>query len=368
MSMLWLAGETGAWRAALGEAARLLEPRQDHRQARRTGRDLARVDHAQHPRLQGLARRRRERRPSIGSVAPVRAWSSGREMFDRDAIDLLAGAPGSLVGMRTTQEGCGVFSSDSTSCLAQALARSRVIGRQCVALGGVLAGCAVWWLSPLEEPEPFVGLVLLVGGAVLLVDLGLSGFERARATAHVDELIVAGLHYRPSGRTRSSARSRIACVGWRAGDHAAAWRVVCGAGCDWRMGRCTPRGGTCEPRFCGRWPRTRGERCSTSTRSSARWPSCRARACRSAGVGAALECRLGAAVVLTDGGARGRRGAPAARSCGARGLIDRLDTPKRRRRRRPRRCHQRPSRRRLGHSRCEVRLVDIAWASLSEEE
>ncbi len=122
-------------------------------------------------------------------------------MVDRDAIDWLAGAPGSLVGIRTPNgEGCRVLSSDATSCLAQALARGRVIVRQCVALGAVLAGCAVWWLSPLDEPEPFVGWVLLVGGVVLLVDLGLGGFEHARATAHADELILAGFT-RLSGRT-----------------------------------------------------------------------------------------------------------------------------------------------------------------------
>ena len=72
--------------------------------------------------------------------------------------------------------------------------------RQCVALGAVLAGCVVWWLSPLEEPEPLVGWVLLVGGVVLLVDLGLGAVEHARATAHADELILAGFT-RLSGRT-----------------------------------------------------------------------------------------------------------------------------------------------------------------------
>jgi hypothetical protein len=82
--------------------------------------------------------------------------------------------------------------SDSTLGLAHVLASRRAIGRQCLALAALLAGCLVWRLSPLGEPEPYVGLVLLVGGAILAVDLGLDRLERDRETRHADALIVAG--------------------------------------------------------------------------------------------------------------------------------------------------------------------------------
>jgi hypothetical protein len=85
-----------------------------------------------------------------------------------------------------------VLSSDPTSCLAQTLARRRAILRQCRALAGVLVGCAAWRLSPLGEPEAYTGLVLLIGSAALIVDLGVGSVERARATAYADELILSG--------------------------------------------------------------------------------------------------------------------------------------------------------------------------------
>ncbi len=75
-----------------------------------------------------------------------------------------------------------------------------MILRQCVALAGVLAGCAAWRLSPLGEPEPYTGLVLLIGSAVLIVDLAMSRVERARTTTYADELILSGFTYR-SART-----------------------------------------------------------------------------------------------------------------------------------------------------------------------
>lgn len=93
-----------------------------------------------------------------------------------------------------------MLSSDPTSCLAQSLVKRRVILRQCVALAGVLAGCAAWRLSPLGEPEPYTGCVLLIGSAVLIVDFGIGWVERARATAYADELILSGFVCR-SART-----------------------------------------------------------------------------------------------------------------------------------------------------------------------
>ena len=93
-----------------------------------------------------------------------------------------------------------MLSSDPTSCLAQALFRRRVILRQCVALAGVLVGFAAWRLSPLGEPEPYTGFVLVIGSAALIVDLAMERFERARATAYADELILSGFTFQ-SART-----------------------------------------------------------------------------------------------------------------------------------------------------------------------
>ena len=81
---------------------------------------------------------------------------------------------------------------DPSSCLADALERWRVVLRQGTALGAALAACAVWRLSPMDEPEPFVGLVLLLGPCVLLLDLTLGWAARRRATASADELILSG--------------------------------------------------------------------------------------------------------------------------------------------------------------------------------
>jgi hypothetical protein len=85
-----------------------------------------------------------------------------------------------------------VLSSDPTSCLAQTLVRRRAIVRQSIALAGVLVGCAAWRLSPLGEPEPYTGLVLLIGSAVLVVDLWIGWVERVHAIAYADELILSG--------------------------------------------------------------------------------------------------------------------------------------------------------------------------------
>lgn len=111
-----------------------------------------------------------------------------------------------------------MLSSDPTSCLAQALFRRRVILRQCVALAGVLVGFAAWRLSPLGEPEPYTGFVLVIGSAALIVDLAMERFERARATAYADELIL-------SGYTFQSARTPIE----QAVSHRLDWVVKPGA-------------------------------------------------------------------------------------------------------------------------------------------
>jgi len=93
---------------------------------------------------------------------------------------------------KTPRKGAWVLSSDPTSCLAQTLVRRRAILRQCLALAGVLVGCAAWRLSPLGEPEPYTGLVLLIGSVVLVVDLWIGWVERVHATEYADELIVSG--------------------------------------------------------------------------------------------------------------------------------------------------------------------------------
>lgn len=93
-----------------------------------------------------------------------------------------------------------MLSSDATSCLARTLVRRRVILRQSVALAGVLVGCAAWRLSPLGEPEPYTGFVLLIGSAVLVVDFWIGWVERIHATAYADELILSGFTC-PAART-----------------------------------------------------------------------------------------------------------------------------------------------------------------------
>lgn len=124
-----------------------------------------------------------------------------------------------------------MVSLDPTSCLADALDRGRAIVRQSAALGGTLAVCALWRASPLREPEPLVGLLLVLGSGALLVDLAFGWAAHRGASASADELILLGFRCR-STRTpveraiarrmdwlgRSRSRRRLAQhLRWRLG-------------------------------------------------------------------------------------------------------------------------------------------------------
>ena len=100
--------------------------------------------------------------------------------------------------------------SDPTRNLIDALTAERVIVRQVVALGAFLAACAAWHLSPVGSPEPFVGVLLLVGGLAMAFDMALAWAKHEEARAWADDLIVRG--YVPRGRRspieRAVARRR----------------------------------------------------------------------------------------------------------------------------------------------------------------
>ena len=87
---------------------------------------------------------------------------------------------------------------DPTRSLIDALTAQRVLVRQLVALGMFLAGCAAWRVAPLHEPEPFVGVVLLVGGLAMALDGGLAWAKHEEVKAWADDLIIRG--YVPRGR------------------------------------------------------------------------------------------------------------------------------------------------------------------------
>jgi hypothetical protein len=104
-----------------------------------------------------------------------------------------------------------MVSLDPTSCLADALERGRAVVRQAMALGGALALCALWRVSPLREPEPLVGLLLALGSGALLVDFAFGWAARRRVSAYADELILSGFRCR-STRTpieRAVARRMV---------------------------------------------------------------------------------------------------------------------------------------------------------------
>jgi hypothetical protein len=76
--------------------------------------------------------------------------------------------------------------------LCRALADKRAVVEQAMALAVFLGGCAMWWLSPLHEPEPFVGIVIVVGALVLAVVLMVAWSKREDATMRTDDLILSG--------------------------------------------------------------------------------------------------------------------------------------------------------------------------------
>jgi hypothetical protein len=82
-------------------------------------------------------------------------------------------------------------SSDSTR-LAQALAGQQALIDQATRLGVFVAGCAVWRISPLNEPEPFVLFVVFVGLIALVVELAILWVRHEDVVASSDDLILAG--------------------------------------------------------------------------------------------------------------------------------------------------------------------------------
>jgi hypothetical protein len=81
--------------------------------------------------------------------------------------------------------------ADSTG-LARALATQRAIVDQATGLGVFLAGCAAWWLSPMHEPQPFIGAVIFIGAIALVVELAFGWATHEEAIMCADELILAG--------------------------------------------------------------------------------------------------------------------------------------------------------------------------------
>jgi hypothetical protein len=80
---------------------------------------------------------------------------------------------------------------DSTG-LARALAAQHAIVDQAIGLGVFLAGCATWWLAPIQTPQPFVGAVIFFGGIGLVVELAFGWATHEQAIMCADELILAG--------------------------------------------------------------------------------------------------------------------------------------------------------------------------------
>jgi hypothetical protein len=81
---------------------------------------------------------------------------------------------------------------DPTSRLCRALADKRAVVDQAMELAVFLGGFAMWRLSPLREPEPFVGIVVVVGALVLAVVLMVGWSKREEATKRTDDLILSG--------------------------------------------------------------------------------------------------------------------------------------------------------------------------------
>lgn len=81
---------------------------------------------------------------------------------------------------------------DPTLRLARALADQRSIHHQAIILSGLLAGCAMWRFSPLHEPEPLVGIAIIVGVLALAVLLLLGWVKHEVATESTDDVILTG--------------------------------------------------------------------------------------------------------------------------------------------------------------------------------
>lgn len=93
----------------------------------------------------------------------------------------------------------------SASRLARALSTQRLLARQAIALGIFLGVCAVARLSPLHEPEPITGILILIGTLAFAVVLAWAWTNHEDATSIADELIMLGY----AGERR---RTRVDCA------------------------------------------------------------------------------------------------------------------------------------------------------------
>lgn len=113
--------------------------------------------------------------------------------------------------MDTTLEGVGFVVRSDSMGLAQVLAGQRAIVDQAVGLGVFVGGCVVWRFCPLREPEPFVGVLLVVGAIAVVIELALVWAKHEEAIVCADELILAGF-FGDGRRTRvERAVSRRLC-------------------------------------------------------------------------------------------------------------------------------------------------------------
>jgi hypothetical protein len=80
----------------------------------------------------------------------------------------------------------------SSVSLAQALSAERLLARQAAALGGFLGVCAGARLSPLHEPEPITGILILVSAVALAIVLASRWIKQDDATQFADDLILLG--------------------------------------------------------------------------------------------------------------------------------------------------------------------------------
>ena len=76
--------------------------------------------------------------------------------------------------------------------LARALRAQRAIRDEAAGLALLVLTFGVWWLSPLAEPQPFTGAVLLVAGTTLAGATAVASICHERVIEGADALILAG--------------------------------------------------------------------------------------------------------------------------------------------------------------------------------
>jgi hypothetical protein len=132
-------------------------------------------------------RQARRRHPRFGRADELGAGSGGFGVRSGEASREVWSAP-----WNTTSKGVGFEVRPDSTGLARALAAQRAIVDQAIGLGVFVAGCAVWWLAPIQTPQPFVGAVLFFGGIALAVEFAFGWATHEEAIMCADELILAG--------------------------------------------------------------------------------------------------------------------------------------------------------------------------------